>query len=127
MIFLPKPLLALQREKGEVTSESEKRLTEAVAATERLQEQLHDARLRVQEAEAKLVSAEASAQTAASAAAAELSRAQAAASAEAEKVADLQVQLEAAQTQVQERGGDISVAAETIRLREAALEGVTCN
>lgn len=59
----------------------------------------------------------------ATAAAAELSRAHASLKAETEKAADMQSRLETAQAQLQAKGGDMSVANETIRLREAALDG----
>lgn len=114
----------VQKETAEVASASEKRLSDAAAATQELQGQLDDARCALQEAEAKLASEAAVAANAASAAAAELLRVQASLQAETEKLADTKSRLDTAQAQLQAKGGDMSVANETIRLREAALDGV---
>eukprot|EP00892_Ulva_mutabilis_P001902 jgi/Ulvmu1/11712/UM008_0123.1 len=128
-----KELAALQQASAEERESAEKQRTEAAAASERsladatalvegLQAQLVDAQTAVQQAEAALAEKAASAQAAAAAAAEELARTQATLRAEVEKASDAKGRLDDAHAQLQARGGDISVANETIRLREAALD-----
>lgn len=117
--------LDLQKERTETLSASEQRLSQAASLAEELKGQLENAKQAVKEAEAQVASQVAAAAAAASAAAAELAQAQASMQSETERVREIQGRLDSAQAQLQARGGDISVANETIRLREAALDGMS--